>query len=187
MQWRNRWGGRGQGAECPPPRLLCWRIGKKEARKKGKRGENWEEKKVGKLQNEERTFVFVLFCFVLFFCFFFVFCFLFFFVLFCFVLFVCLFFFFFFVFSFFVLFLFCFVLFCFCFSLLKTTKICFGSTKMLIFYREKSFNAGKKIRKNDFAPSEKYACYAPGSMEPPCSTNGWETPSLLKFYITINN
>ena len=47
-------------------------------------------------------------------------------------------------------------------SLLKTTKICFGSTKMGIFYWEKTFHAGKKIRKNDFAPSEKYACYAPG-------------------------
>ena len=32
---------------------------------------------------------------------------------------------------------------------------------MGIFYREKAFHAGKKIRKNDFAPSEKYACYAP--------------------------
>ena len=51
---------------------------------------------------------------------------------------------------------------CVMFSLLKTTKICFGSTKMGIFYREKIFHAGKKIRKNDFAPSEKYACYAPG-------------------------
>ena len=50
---------------------------------------------------------------------------------------------------------------CFCFSLLKTTKICFGSTKMRIFYREKTFQSGEKIRKNDFAPSEKYACYAP--------------------------
>ena len=30
------------------------------------------------------------------------------------------------------------------FSLLKTTKICFGSTKMEIFYREKAFYAGKK-------------------------------------------
>ena len=54
-------------------------------------------------------------------------------------------------------------LFCvFCFSLLKTMEICFGSTKMGIFYREKAFHVGKKIRKNDFAPSEKYACYAPG-------------------------
>ena len=46
-------------------------------------------------------------------------------------------------------------------SLFKTTEICFGSTKMGIFYQEKPFHAGKKIRKNDFAPSEKYACYAP--------------------------
>ena len=35
------------------------------------------------------------------------------------------------------------------------------SEKMGIFYREKAFHAGKKIRKNDFAPSEKYACHAP--------------------------
>ena len=52
----------------------------------------------------------------------------------------------------------------FCFSLLKTTEICFGSTKMGIFYREKAFHAGKKSRKNDFAPSEKYACYAPAEI-----------------------
>ena len=60
-------------------------------------------------------------------------------------------------------FFFCFVcLFFFCFSLSKTTEICFGSTKMVIFYRQKlAFHAGKKIRKNDFAPSEKYACYTP--------------------------
>ena len=32
---------------------------------------------------------------------------------------------------------------------------------MGIFYREKTFYAGRKIRKNYFAPSEKYACYAP--------------------------
>ena len=40
-------------------------------------------------------------------------------------------------------------------------EICFGSTKMRIFYRENAFHAGKKIRENYFAPSEKYACYAP--------------------------
>ena len=35
---------------------------------------------------------------------------------------------------------------------------------MEIFYREKAFHAGKKKSgKNDFAPSEKYACYAPVS------------------------
>ena len=52
--------------------------------------------------------------------------------------------------------------FVFCFSLLKTMEICIGSTKMGIFYREKAFHVGEKTRKNDFAPSEKYACYAPG-------------------------
>ena len=62
-------------------------------------------------------------------------------------------------------FLFCFVLFFlfvffFCFSLLKTTEICVGSTKMGIFYRENTFHAGKKIWKNDFALSEKYSSYA---------------------------
>ena len=36
-----------------------------------------------------------------------------------------------------------FFFFFFCFSLLKTTKICFGSTKMGIFYREKTFHAVK--------------------------------------------
>ena len=35
----------------------------------------------------------------------------------------------------------------FCLSLFKTTKICFGSTKMEIYYREKAFHAGKKKKK----------------------------------------
>ena len=38
----------GRGAECPRdfwPGNFCWRIGKKEGKEKGKRGENWEEKK----------------------------------------------------------------------------------------------------------------------------------------------
>ena len=74
-------------------------------------------------------------------------------------------------FAFFVLF--CFVFF-FCFSLLKMTEICFGSTKMGIFYREKAFHAGKKISKNDFAPSEKYACYAPA---------GRWAPQLATVYV----
>ena len=52
------------------------------------------------------------------------------------------------------------VVFFFCFALFKTTKICFGSTKMGIFYREKAFHVTKKIWKNDFAPSEKYSSYA---------------------------
>ena len=37
---------------------------------------------------------------------------------------------------------------------------------MGIFYREKTFRAGKKIKKNDFVPSEKYACYAPVTLYP---------------------
>ena len=35
----------------------------------------------------------------------------------------------------------------FCFSLLKTTEICFGSTKIGIFYREKHFTSGKHQEK----------------------------------------
>ena len=31
------------------------------------------------------------------------------------------------------------------------------------FLGGKAFHAGKRIRKNDFIPSEKYACYAPDS------------------------
>ena len=42
------------------------------------------------------------------------------------------------------------------FSLFKTTKICFGSTKMEICYREKAFQAGKNIRKNYFAPQKNF-------------------------------
>ena len=45
---------------------------------------------------------------------------------------------------------------------------------MGIFYREKEFHAGKKIRKNDFAPSEKYACYAPGVKQ-------WELDNFSQF------
>ena len=49
-----------------------------------------------------------------------------------------------------------------CFLLFKTTKICFGSTKMEInFLPGTAFHTGKKIRKNDFAISEKFSCYAP--------------------------
>ena len=53
----------------------------------------------------------------------------------------------------------------FCFSLFKTTEICFGSTKMGIFYRKKEFHTGKKIWGNDFAPSEKYFSYTTGRGE----------------------
>ena len=45
----------------------------------------------------------------------------------------------------------------------QTTEICFGSTKMGIFYQGKSIShREKKIRKNNFALSEKHSSYAPG-------------------------
>ena len=64
-------------------------------------------------------------------------------------------------FFFFVLFCFVFVFslgffffsfFFFCFSLFKTTEICFGSTKMKIFYRGKAFHTGKKSGKMTLPP-----------------------------------
>ena len=42
----------------------------------------------------------------------------------------------------------------FAFTLLKTTKICFGSTKMGIFYREKAFHTGKKSGKMTLPPQK---------------------------------
>ena len=72
--------------------------------------------------------------------------------------------FFFFLICFCVCFLFCFVLFCFvfffCLSLFETTEICFGSTKMNNFTRKNHISPREKIRKSDFAPSEKYSSYA---------------------------
>ena len=47
------------------------------------------------------------------------------------------------------------------FSLFKTTKFVLGLPKWNFFYREKAFHARKKIRKNDFAPSQIFSCYAP--------------------------
>ena len=44
---------------------------------------------------------------------------------------------------------FSFLFFFFCFSLFKTTEICFGSTETGIFYREKSISRREKIKKND--------------------------------------
>ena len=35
---------------------------------------------------------------------------------------------------------------------------------MDIFYQEKPFYTRKKFKKNDFALSEKFSCYAPGHM-----------------------
>ena len=117
LQWRNRQG----GAECPPrdfwPGNFCWRIGKKEAGKKGKRGENWEEKVENwkwKQENVRKRGEDLFFFF-------------------------------------------------FCFSLLKTTKICFGSTKMGIFYREKAFHAGKKNQEKWLCPLRKICLLRPCS------------------------
>ena len=53
----------------------------------------------------------------------------------------------------------------FCFSLFKKTKICFGSTKI----ENQNFLPGKKIRKNDFAPSEKNFLLHPCSCSIPHS------------------
>ena len=55
---------------------------------------------------------------------------------------------------------FCFCLFVcfffFCFSLFNTTKICFESTRMEIFYREKAFHGGEKIRKLTLPPQKNF-------------------------------
>ena len=45
-----------------------------------------------------------------------------------------------------------FFFFFFCLSFFKTTEICFGSTKMRIFYWEKAFHAGKKSEKITLPP-----------------------------------
>ena len=51
------------------------------------------------------------------------------------------------------------------FSLFKTTEICFGSTKMRIFYLEKAFHAGgKKSGKINLPPQKKYSCNPPDQM-----------------------
>ena len=47
-----------------------------------------------------------------------------------------------------------FFFFFFAFHFSKQLKNCFGANKIEIFYQEKEFHAGKKFRKNDFAPSE---------------------------------
>ena len=65
---------------------------------------------------------------------------------------------------FFFLFFFLFLFFFFCFSLFKTTGICLGIPKWEFSTGKMHFTPGKKSGKNDFAPSEKYACYAPESV-----------------------
>ena len=142
-QWRNRQGA--GGAECPPPRpltgiiLLTYR--EKRGKEKGKRGKNWEEKKKdceregGKLELEVGKLIKRgedLFFFFFFFSFFF-------------------FFFFFFLFFFF-FFFFCFFLFTF-----------ENDGNLVWVYQNQNFLLGKSISRREkfFAPSEKYACYAP--------------------------
>ena len=124
VQWCNR---RGQSA----PRdfwsgNFCSYQEKRSQGKKGKWGkkkENWKKeggklkKKEKKLQNDEKTFLLLLLLLLLLFFFFF---------------------------FFLILFIYFFF---FCFSLFKTTEICFGSTKIEIFYQEKAFHAGKKSGK----------------------------------------
>ena len=63
----------------------------------------------------------------------------------------------------------------------QTIKICFGSTKMVIFYQENAFHAGKKIRKNVFAPPpEKISCYAPD-----CDLRCSLLPCLSLFFFSL--
>ena len=83
-----------------------------------------------------------------------------------------------------------FFFFFFCLSLSKTTKICFGSTKMEIFYREKAIHSEKKNQEKWLCPLRKigkFSWYAP--LPPPnphlwsnandlhdssCSEAGWD-------------
>ena len=60
----------------------------------------------------------------------------------------------------------------------------FWATKMGIFYREKALYAGEKIRKKDFAPTEKYSSYAPGQKpdEPPLKIIG---TFCLRFVLCV--
>ena len=54
-----------------------------------------------------------------------------------------------------------FFFFCFAFHFSKPLKFVLGLPKWEFSTRKKHFTPGKKIRKNDFAPSEKYSSYAP--------------------------
>ena len=75
-------------------------------------------------------------------------------------------------------------LFFFCLPLFKTTKLCFGSTNMEISYREKVFNAEKKIRKNDFAPSKIFSCYVSPGQSLKCLANSLQRlQDWLQVYV----
>ena len=128
-QWRNRRGGGGRGAQCPPrdfwPGNFCWLIWKKIGKEKRVKIEKkrrkivkgrWKGEKLemeaGKVLKRGEALFFFFFFF---------------------------------------------------FSLLKTTEICFGSTKMGIFYREKAFHAGKKNQEKLLCPLRKICLLSPWS------------------------
>ena len=54
-----------------------------------------------------------------------------------------------------------FFFFFFAFHFSKRLKFVLGVPKWKFSTGKKAFHAGKKIKKNDFAPSEKFSCYAP--------------------------
>ena len=88
--------------------------------------------------------------------------------------------------------LFCFVLFCFfffsfCFSLLKTTETCFGSTRMGIFYRKKTFHAGKKSGKMTLPPQKNMPVtpLAAIHMPPSGSTSNSLNNPFIVFIISV--
>ena len=64
-----------------------------------------------------------------------------------------------------------FLLFFFAFHFWKWRKFVLGLPKSEFSTGKKHFTSGKKIRKNYFAPSEKYACYAP-------------VPNIKKYTVT---
>ena len=161
-QWRNR-----QRDRVAPPKTSDREIsadhpGKERQGKQGKwrrkegkwkkgkvkkKAENWKWKE-GKLQSDHRTlffFVCVCVCVCVFFLFF---VFIIIIIMFIIIIIIIIILFIYFFIDLFISFFF------FCFSLLKSTEICFGSTTMGIF-------TGEKIRKNDFAHSEKYSSHAP--------------------------
>ena len=76
-----------------------------------------------------------------------------------------------------------FFFFFYCFSLFKTPKICFGATKIEIFYREKSISRWEKNQEKWLCLLEKFSCYAPGTDNRPPNYNFISTLSnLFKLY-----
>ena len=65
-----------------------------------------------------------------------------------------------------------------------TTKICFESTKMGIFYWEKKHFMPGKNQEKWLCPSEKYSFYAPGLSK--ISEIKGALDNILKFYFWLN-